>query len=140
VSGSRTSEEVLAYAPVLRHAAKKHIRSPYDVFRIWSAWWAREDHTAYYRSERLLEALIILEQRFPHESTDERFRERYWSYARSIYRLLHARDKKQVEGVLFSRPYTSLVRSSPSQGSNLDQQRFPPIISTAHRAPEHMVQ
>ncbi|MEQ1717243.1 MAG: hypothetical protein ABL907_14885 [Hyphomicrobium sp.] len=136
VRSCRTSEDVLNYAPVLRHAAKMHIRGPYDVFRIWSSWRASEDHTAYYRSERLLEALIILEQRFPHDSTDERFRQRYWYYARSIYRLLHARDKKLVEEFLFARPYFSLVRSSRGQEGDLDQKSSMPIISTAQRVPE----
>lgn len=135
VRASRSAEDVLGYAPALRHAAKMHVRAPYDLFRIWSSRRAAEDHTAYYRSERLLEALIILEQRFPHESTDERFRQRYWSYARSIYRVLFARDKKMVEGSLFARPYSSLV-SSRVQRMNLDHESATPMLSSELRVTE----
>ncbi len=129
VRASRNAEEVLSYAPVLRYAAKRHIRSPYDLFRIWSSWRAAEDHSAYYRSERLLETLIILEQRFPHESTDERFRQRYWSYARSIYRLLYSRNKMMVEGSLFARPYSKLL-STQGQERDLDHENAMPKFSS----------
>lgn len=134
----RTSEDVLAYAPVLRHAAKMHIRAPYDLFRIWSSWRAAEDHSAYYRFERLLETLIILEQRIPHESSDERLRQRYWSYGRSIYRVLHTRNQKLVEGSLFAQPYSSLV-STASQKQPAAQMEIKPNALNGQFEPQSVL-
>ena len=105
IRACKTSEDVLAYAPSLRAAAKTHIRRPYDLYRLWAAWRGAEDHAAYYRSERLLDALELLAQRFPYDSSDEAFRKRYWAYAQSLYRLLLLRDPAKVQHLLFAKPY-----------------------------------
>ncbi len=70
-----------------------------------AAWRDEDDHAAYYRSERLLDALEVLAQRFPHDSADEQFRKRYWAYAQSLYRLLLLRDPQSVAHSLFAKPY-----------------------------------
>lgn len=105
VETSATSEEVLARVPALRHAAKMHVRSPFDLYRIWQAARSDEDHSAYYRTERLLDALRVLERHFPQENADEAFRRRYWATAQALYRLLLLREAKAVEGSLFGKPY-----------------------------------
>lgn len=105
VDASASAEEALARIPALRRAAKMHVRSPPDLYRIWQAARSDEDHSAYYRSERLLDALRVLERHFPQESADEGFRRRYWATAQALYRLLLLRDAKTVEGSLFGKPY-----------------------------------
>lgn len=105
IRACKTSQDVLAYAPSLRLAAKTHIRRPYDLYRLWTAWRDEDDHAAYYRSERLLDALELLAQRFPYDSSDEAFRRRYWAYAQSLYRLLLLRDPAKVQRLLFAKPY-----------------------------------
>lgn len=104
VRACKSSKDVLSYASSLRYAAKMHVRSPYDLYRVWRAFRDGEDHPAYYRTERLVELLVLLEQRFPFTSEDDRFRARYWAYGRSIYRVLLRRDAELVAGSLFAQP------------------------------------
>ncbi len=124
VRACKTSREVLIYASSLRYAAKMHIRSPYDFYRVWRAVRDVEDHSAYYRTERLAELLVLLEQRFPFTSQDYRFRARYWAYGRSIYCVLVRRDAELVTGSLFAQPL-ALQRHDKHRScrwdANLDQ-------------------
>ncbi len=132
IRACKTSEDVLAYAPSLRPAAKTHIRRPYDLYRLWAAWHDDEDHAAYYRSERLLDALELLAQRFPHDSSDEAFRKRYWAYAQSLYRLLLLRDPAKVQHLLFAKPYpASPDTTRRDREAKLAQARAQPDIAFA---------
>ncbi|MBY0225237.1 MAG: hypothetical protein K2Q28_05470 [Hyphomicrobium sp.] len=132
IRACKTSEAVLAYAPSLRAAAKTHIRRPYDLYRVWVAWRDEEDHAAYYRSERLLDALELLAQRFPYDSSDEAFRKRYWAYAQSLYRLLLLRDPSKVQHLLFAKPYpASPDTTRRDRDARLAQARAKPDIDLA---------
>lgn len=132
IRACKTSEDVLAYAPSLRAAAKTHIRRPYDLYRLWAAWRDEEDHAAYYRSERLLDALELLAQRFPYDSSDEAFRKRYWAYAQSLYRLLLLRDPAKVQHLLFAKPYpASPDTTRRDREAKLAQARAKPDIDIA---------
>jgi hypothetical protein len=102
VRALKTPEDVLAYAPTLRASARRHIRGPYDLYRILAAARAREDHSAYYRSERLLDTLTLLEQRYPFVSIDDDVRQRYWDFGRAIYCVLLKRNPDLVKGSLFA--------------------------------------
>lgn len=128
VETSATAEEVLARVPALRHAAKMHVCSPSDLYRIWQAARSDEDHSAFYRSERLLDALRVLERHFPQESADEVLRRRYWAYAQALYRLLLLRDAKTVEGSLFGKPY-------PKSTAALRKEREARMAAMAARPP-----
>ena len=102
VRALKTPEDVLAYAPTLRASAGRHIRGPYDLYRMVAAARASEDHSAYYRSERLLDAITLLEQRYPFVCKDDDFRQRYWDFGRAIYGVLHKRNPVLVKGSLFA--------------------------------------
>jgi len=102
VRALKSSAEVLAYAPTLKLCSKRHIRGPYDLYRLIASWRAPEDHSAYYRSERLLELLTLLEQRYPFVCKDEEFRQRYWDFGRALYRVLSHRNPNLVKTSLFS--------------------------------------
>ncbi len=132
IRACKTSEDVLAYAPSLRPAAKTHIRRPYDLYRLWAAWRDEDDHAAYYRTERLLDALELLAQRFPYDSSDEAFRKRYWAYAQSLYRLLLLRDPAKVQHLLFAKPYpASPDTTRRDREAKLAQARAQPDIAFA---------
>jgi hypothetical protein len=132
IRACKTSEDVLAYAPSLRAAAKTHIRRPYDLYRLWAAWRDAEDHAAYYRSERLLDALELLAQRFPYDSSDEAFRKRYWAYSQSLYRLLLLRDPTKVQHLLFAKPYPASAETTRrDREAKLAQARAKPDIDLA---------
>ncbi len=102
VRAQPSSAEVLDYAPTLRLCAKRHIRGPSDLYRMMASWQAQEDHSAYYRSDRLLELLTLLEQRYPFVCKDEDLCQRYWDFGRALYRVLWQRNPDWVKSSLFS--------------------------------------
>lgn len=128
VDASASAEEALARIPALRYAAKMQVRSPSDLYRIWQAARSDEDHSAFYRSERLLDALRVLERHFPQESADEGVRRRYWAIAQALYRLMLLRDAKAVEGSLFGKPYSK-------SAATLRQEREARMSAMAARPP-----
>jgi len=118
VRALKSSDEVLAYAPTLKLCAKRHIRGPYDLYRLVASWRAKEDHSAYYRSERLLELLTLLEQRYPFVCKDDDFCRRYWDFGRALYRVLWHRNPDLVKTSLFSGrpPYVANETGSQFNG------------------------
>lgn len=116
VRAARSSEEVLEFASSLMRAARMHVRGPSDVLRIWTAVQDPSDHTAYYGTHRLLEALAILEQRFPYASDDAGLRERFWACGRAIYGVLRERHSNLVKSSVFAKmsyPDTAFESKSP---------------------------
>jgi hypothetical protein len=126
VRALKTPEDVLAYAPTLRASAGRHIRGPYDLYRMVAAARAGEDHSAYYRSERLLDTITLLEQRYPFVSKDDDFRQRYWDFGRAIYGVLLKRNPELVKRSLFagfppgllSHPLSRSGDTTPAPDSN----------------------
>lgn len=118
VRAARSSEEVLEFASSLMRAARMHVRGPSDVLRIWTAVQDPSDHTAYYGTHRLLEALAILEQRFPYASDDAGLRERFWGCGRAIYGVLRERQPELVKSSVFAKmSYSDTARAPKNAGS-----------------------
>lgn len=127
-----TPHDALDFASSLRFAAKMHVRTPYDLYRIWSAITDDIDHSAYYRSERLIDTLTFLQQHFPHDSEDDAFRQRYWAYAQSITAILRARDPALVDHTIFALPL-------PKSRATLRAERLARLQAMRTPRPPHII-